>query len=522
MNAGIYIRTSSEHQAGKASPGEQLTECQALAKANGLVVYQIYYDVEKYRVGGKLVEPSGTRADRPGLVALLKDCAEGNVQCIIAWKEDRLYRGLKAMLGVLEVVQLHRVKVHLVKESFDEKLAPLKAWMAQMELDSMRERMDMGVKARLKAGKANCGQDRYGYKRVGEFIEVVPEEAEWVIKIYQWYAEGVSVGEIRDRLIVGQAPQKGGTIAKKYQWSINTIQGILLPAAAEAYATGRKIQRRKGEEFFIECQPLISEELYQAYLATKQFNKTYPARNCKNDYLLKGIIFCTCGRRWAARCRYKNGRVASAYYVCTRPKRDQHPQCCGTIGSKKIETFVWEKVKEVLLNQNLLVAAWEQRLSELSEGNGQVEQERIKLEVELEQLAEQRQWVIGMARTGRLTVADMDYQLNQLTNQENIIKRQLARLRPVSDVLELPELGEWLEDLSAGVELIDTYEMKLRVIQALVSHVFIGPGREIEVGFKIDVPAIAGTSKRKQKGANTLAGTYTGQFDCILTLRGVA
>jgi hypothetical protein len=36
-------------------------------------------------------------------------------------------------------------------------------WVAQMELEGMKERLTMGVKARLRAGKVNTGQDRYGY-----------------------------------------------------------------------------------------------------------------------------------------------------------------------------------------------------------------------------------------------------------------------------------------------------------------------------------------------------------------------
>jgi hypothetical protein len=42
-----------------------------------------------------------------------------------------------------------------------------------MELDGMKERMEMGVIARLKAGKVNTGQDRYGYIRIDETIPIV-------------------------------------------------------------------------------------------------------------------------------------------------------------------------------------------------------------------------------------------------------------------------------------------------------------------------------------------------------------
>lgn len=112
--AVIYIRTSSGTQGEKTSPVEQEAGCR-LAEEKGLDVVRMYRDVQKYRVGNRLVEPSGARSDRPGLLA---------------------------------------------KENFDLTVTPVRTWAARMELDEMKERRGMGVKARLKAGKANTGQDR--------------------------------------------------------------------------------------------------------------------------------------------------------------------------------------------------------------------------------------------------------------------------------------------------------------------------------------------------------------------------
>jgi len=175
--AVIYIRTSSETQGEKSSPSEQEFDCRTLAKEKGLQVVRVYWDVEKYRVGSKLVEPSGSRSDRPGLVAMLNDATRDEFDIILAWREDRLYRGIRAMLTVLEIVQDYKIEILLVKENFDSNIAPIRAWVAQMELDGMKERMEMGVKARLKAGKANTGQDRYGYCRVCDRIYIVQDEA---------------------------------------------------------------------------------------------------------------------------------------------------------------------------------------------------------------------------------------------------------------------------------------------------------------------------------------------------------
>lgn len=125
--AVIYIRTSSETQGGKSSPSEQEDECQTLAQQKGLQVVRIYRDVEKYRVGNRLVEPSGSRSDRPGLLAMLKAATRDTFDVILAWREDRLYRGIRAMLTVLETVQDYKIDILLAKETFDPKITPIRA-----------------------------------------------------------------------------------------------------------------------------------------------------------------------------------------------------------------------------------------------------------------------------------------------------------------------------------------------------------------------------------------------------------
>lgn len=159
----------------------------AFGSGKGLQVVCIYRDVEKYRAGSKLVEPSGSRSDRPALQSMLKDAASDEFDVILAWREDRLYRGLRSMLTVLETVQDYKIEILLAKENFDSKIAPVRAWVTQMELDGMKEWLAMGVIARLKAGKANTGQDRYGYIRIGEAAHLVEEEAKWVPEIRFWY-----------------------------------------------------------------------------------------------------------------------------------------------------------------------------------------------------------------------------------------------------------------------------------------------------------------------------------------------
>ena len=509
--AVIYVRTSSEHQGEKASPDEQEADCRKLADANGIEVVGVYRDTERYRSKGKLVDPSGLRTDRPRWVDMMQDGALGKYDVILAWREDRLYRGMRAMLVFLEFIQEHKLSVLLARENFDAKMAPIKAWVAGLELDGMRERMTMGVKARLRAGKANTGQDRYGYRRVGEVIEIVPEEADWVRKIFAWYIEGVMIGEIRRRLIAADAPQKGCSIPRRVQWNRSTIQAIL--KSAKAYATGIKVQTRDGEAFEIPTPPIIDMDTYEKFLSMRRARKTYPAHHLKHDFLLGGLIYCTCGRKWHARVNSytrkdrRGVKIArkSLYttYICPIHYREQvHEGCPRSIGGKKADADVWAKVCAAIDDPELLIAGARACIDQLLTQADQTQDDTDRLTKELEATVLERQWVITQARKGRISEDDMDQQLASLTLQEQALRRDLDAIRQPIDTSVFDNweamVREYLLNLKAGLQSLNTtpeteeeamnlVAVRRKIIHNVVEKVLIDKDRYLKVVFKLNV-----------------------------------
>jgi site-specific DNA recombinase len=512
--AVIYVRTSSEHQGEKSSPTEQEADCRQLAREKGLVVTQVYRDTEKYRVKTKLVDPSGTRSDRPGLLAMLSDAARGEFDTILAWREDRLYRGMRSMLLVLETIQEHKINVMLARETFDPKIAPLRAWVAQMELDGMKERMTMGVKARLKAGKANTGQDRYGYQRVGDQIVIVEEEARWVRRIFEWYLDGCRLMEIRDRLIAYNAPQKGSSIPRRIQWARSSIQAIL--SSAKEYAYGIKIQTRKGEKFEIPVEPVIDLATYERFVQIRASKRTYPANHVEFDYLIGGVLYCPCGLKWGARTQrtrknkgeaVRERKTIVGIYYCTQSHLDLvSPDCPRHIGAKKADAQVWEKVCEVIDNPQYLIAQAHQLVEDLRANAANIHEDRARIEKEMEALANERQALITWARQGKITATDMENQLSAMTLQEVSLKHELSSLGQRININSLNDweekFMEYLADLQVGVEELKNvapqnneerhkvFLLKKQIVDTLVHQAIINRNREIMVDIRLNLLAI--------------------------------
>jgi len=440
------------------------------------------------------------------------------------------------MLLVLETIQECNVSIMLARETFDPKIAPLRAWVAQMELDGMKERMTMGVKARLKAGKANTGQDRYGYRRNGDVIEVVEQEAFWVRQIFAWYVEGVPMLEIRKRLIALNAPQKGSSIPRRIQWARSSIQAIL--NAAKEYAFGIKIQSRKGENFQIPVQPITDTVTYERYLRVRKSKKTHPIRSIKYDYLIGGKLFCDCNYKWGSRTnksrRNRKGKLIKrktpvrVYYCGQTHKEIVSPNCPRHIGAKKAEDIVWQKICEVIDRPDYLLGQARKIVEQIRESQGSLAEDKMRLQNEIEAVLTERQWVITQARKGTFTASDMEQQLNQLTFQEVTLKRELSSLGEAININALNDweasVEEFLVDLKAGVDELKTvtpqtleeqhsvFLLKKQVVDTLVERIEIDKERNLHVQIRLDLLDII-----KKDAGNGTTGVVQNSEDGIYT-----
>ena len=518
--AVIYIRTSSEAQGEKSSPAEQESDCRRLAAEKGLTVVNVYRDIEKYRVKNKLVEPSGSCCDRPGMIAMLKDGAKGEFDVILAWREDRLYRGLRSMLMVMDTIQQSKLTILLAKESFDPKIAPLRVWVAQMELDGMKERMNMGVRARLKAGKANTGQNSYGYMRVGEKIHIVEEEARWVRQVFEWYIQGMPLLQIRERLISANAPQKGSSIPRRIQWARSSVQTIL--KSAEEYAYGFKLHSRSGETYQILIEPILDIPTYEVFIKMRAENQTHPSQRIQYDYLLSGHLKCACNLTWRARTathrRSRKGewierKTPIGTYFCPQPHHELRPASCPkSVSAKQVEAQVWDKLCEFVMDPAFLLAQAKRLVHQIQQ-NHSLSQRNLRW-VRDEQLAgtKERQEFITHALVTRMDDDEFGGKMAVYYEKEAQLKRRETAIQEemntYADLDFDARVSAYVKDLQAGLEELNStnpqtpeerhalFLMKKRLVDTLLEEAVINGNRQIQVKFRADLVNLVSGNKK--------------------------
>ncbi len=393
----------------------------------------------------------------------------------------------------------------------DRRSAPIRAWVAQMELEGMKERMEMGVKARLRAGKANTGQDRYGYIRIGENIHLVEEEATWVRNIFAWYIQKTPLNQIRNRLIAGNAPQKGSSIPRHIQWSRSSIQAIL--KSAKEYAYGFKTYSRAGQTFQIPVAPIINIPTYELFVKMREENKTYPKHRRQNDYLLSGHLKCACNLTWRARtATHRNSRKGEwverktpiSTYFCPQPHKElRPPECSKSVSAKHAETQVWKKLYEFVMNPDFLYAQARDLVKQLQQRYEHLQKEQHEILEELDNESAKRQQVITEARIKMRADAVFDARMRELYTVEERLKRRLTALEQEIDPYARLDWEEkvkgYVADLQAGIEELNKaipktpeeqhriFVMKRQLVDELVAEAMIDGKRGIQVEFRAKI-----------------------------------
>jgi len=499
LRAVIYIRVSSEVQAAadKVSIHAQEADCRAYCESKGYTIVDVYRDAEKYRVNGRLVEPSGTRYDRPQLRKMLADGAAGRFEVIVAWREDRLYRAMRPMLDVIECIEQNKLDIELVKETFDRNIAPVKAWAARMELQAKHDRIQMGMAGRFAKGKAWNNSAPYGYKRIDGYYEIREDEAQWVRRIWEWYGDGVGVREIRKQLIAAGAPQSERA-RRKDVWGLPRIRKIL---RYKPYYTGIQTITSNGQKFDIKLPLVVDAGTTSKVNARRASYKEYPVGNVKYDYLGLGIVYCSgCGWKMYASGR-KRRKSPEGEYRCPKSYWGYpEPGCTRSIGWHKLDRMLWEKVLEFLTDDERFMKELEAKIAILRQEETDAGAACDKLRDRLEALALERQRVITWARKGQITDKDLDMQLGALAIEEEDIKHELAEksLLIGNRAQKLISFAnQYRGEFRAGLTGLETkpstpeeakrqFEIKRHAVEALVTRVEVQPDRTIRVTFVLD------------------------------------
>ena len=168
--------------------------------------------------------------NRPGYQKMLKDCRKGKIDLILVKSLSRFGRDAKETMTTIRRLKQMGIGVYIELGGINTLTSPdsvvdLYATFNQAESQNKSDNIKFGLRRRMKSGKTMLNHSQFlGYTKGPDgVLQVVPEEAEIVRKIFNLYVQGNGVRKIKRYL------EEHGikTVTGKREWSTSTIDRML-------------------------------------------------------------------------------------------------------------------------------------------------------------------------------------------------------------------------------------------------------------------------------------------------------
>ena len=420
---------------------------------------------------------TGANTNRPGLQALITDIRLKRINIVLVYKLDRLSRSQKDALFLIEdVFLLNNVNFVSISENFDTSTAfgramvGILAVFAQLERETIRERMSLGKTARAKSGQWNGSiVTPIGYDYIPGVGLVVNEyEAVTIRKIFDWYTTGVNVQEIFSRL---------KDVSSRYgHYSYNEIRRILRNPAYGGYLRSKTGALHKGKH-----EPIIDDKVYQKAVAIIEENHEIwetNVRGARFESMLAGIIFCArCGARYH---KHRWSTKSPYIYACySRSKKRRNyvidPNC-------KNKHWLMEELDNLVLNEIKSLAIDKQALVRLVDGQKTPQTADTKtLQKQLSKLKKQRSKYMDLYSLDDLSIDAVKEKLEPINAQIDKLEKEIEIMEP-----QEREAKNFIPTIQASMKLIDkaTLEEKRQIVLALIRRIDID-GEDLTIQWRI-------------------------------------
>lgn len=460
MNVAGYVRVSGENQIENYSIPQQKKFLEDYCNIKGWDLIKIYVDAGY----------TGANIQRPAMQELIEDIAVYDI--VLVYRLDRLSRSQKDTLYLIDVFKENNCKFASIYENFDT-TTPLGMAMlgimsafAQLERETIKERMAIGRKGRIQKGLWRAGSNiPTGYDYIDGRLVIREDEAIQIRTIFDLYLKGWSINKIRHYM--------HDNYTNRYSsWArptsiINTLNNTIY--------IGMLPSKTDNTDYQGIHEPIIDIEVYkQVQQLMKARKENYDGLNphpFKALHLLTGIIYCgECGGRIS--CRSSHQR---AYYGCYNPTnridaRNVNNHKCATpkYNTKKLDKIIIDEVLSLAYDETALKARIKPRkVADHSKTIKTLEKQKSRL--------------IDLYSVGGIELSELQKKINNITARIKVLKAD----KPQEPELNLIDTKMLLENAKDIFGKGDDLERQRAILQSLIKKIVIN-GDAIEIYWRFE------------------------------------
>lgn len=466
-----------------------------LAQSKGYYIAKTYYEV----VSGESI------AARPEVQKLLDEVGQGMYAGVLVVDVDRLARGNSIDQGIIsQTFQYSGTKIitpnkiYDPSNEFDEEYFEFGLFMSRREYKTITNRLVRGRESSASEGKFVNGTPPYGYKRVklekekGYSLEVVPDEAYYVKKIFDMYINHEGIHRIANYLNNIGAPTRLGN-----PWQEVTISYILnnpiymgkirrgyfkqKKSIEDGIIVRKKTPKRERKEYRLYDglhQPIITEEVFNAAQEIRDSRTNLPKTH--EPYALQnvfaGLLFCAkCGKRMIRVQQKCKNRI---WLRCVNTKNCHNVGCNYDMVEKKIieALRIWFADYQIKLD----TTGYQDDIKSLEHDIQSIAKEIEKTKAQLNKafdLVEQGVYTLDVFQERRSKLTD---NINALEAKQSAIRDQINKFQTVKETQA--DLIPTTQNLLDNYDILTT-EQKNEILKGIVSKIEYcrNPQGEIEI-----------------------------------------
>ena len=324
---------------------------------------------------------TGTLArKREEFLKMIRDCEKGKIDLILTKSFSRFARNTVDSLNYVRKLKALGIGVFFEEQNLNsltadsEMFVGLYSVMAQAESENISANVRWGLQQRMRSGTFAFHYNILGYRKGenGE-PEIVPEEAEIVLKIYNLYLNGYSIKQIKEYLEKNNIPTKQGKTAWGYTVVANILTNerycgdMLLQKTFTENCITKKVKKNRGEKskYLIANNhtPIVSSEMFkkvQREMARRRGKRQTSDKSLtalgkySGKFALSELLVCgDCGSPYKRITWVKNGVSRKVWRCLSRV--DHGKKFCAespALDEKKLHEAICRGLTKLLENKD--------------------------------------------------------------------------------------------------------------------------------------------------------------------------
>ena len=446
--AALYARVSSDRQDVDLSVSAQLRALKEYAKANGYSVAREYVDEAE----------SGRVADRPQFREMIEEGSKPKApfEVILVWKFSRFTRKREHAVAFKSQLRRKGIRVVSITEQAEDNatgrlLEGIIESVDEYYSENLAQEVVRGMREAASRGFFLGSNAPFGYKRVKvsdgakerPTLEVDPATAPVVRELFEKSLRGSGLKELCKEL------NDRGITNRGKRWYKGTLHYVLRNEAYTGTAVWGKTSKGGEAPDPVRVEgawpALVSRELFEEVqqAMSERAPKVQKPGRVGSQYLLSGLLKCgVCGRPYSAQGA-KSGQFA--YYICGTLFREGAGTCSARyLNAPKLETFVVEKIRERILNEETIVALVQLVAEEIDAMAGELSGRLDVIEAELSDVRKRLEKLYEAIETSELTIEVLSPRIMSLRHREEQLEaaREDAETQLEQRRVELPDTEE--------------------------------------------------------------------------------